>query len=322
MKRPLTLLSYAMIISGITIAFLGYSIPGAIFCSVAYIMALAEVMVISGTFQVTCAVLSNLGLGICLDTMHNGFPLFTIALPTICGTSSTRLLIFNKIGYIKASWYEPLSYAIGLALYITANIQSQVGWAGWALPIPPLFMGSWTLVGKYTTLRDFKRAAQCDLCANPEQPAPDFSLQDEEGNTVSLSDYKSKRHLLLLFVRGDWCPTCHIMLRTYEKNREKFQEKNVLLMAIGPDPIGVNKQMVVKLGLEYKILADEKQEIAQKYGIQMQEPHSAAKYETGVPLPASFLIDKNGIVKFTSRADRMGDFMNPDKIFESIATLN
>ena len=128
--------------------------------------------------------------------------------------------------------------------------------------------------------------------------------------------------MLLLFVRGDWCPSCHIMLRTYQKNREKFQEKNVFVLAIGPDPVDVNKQMVTSLGLEFKILADIKQEVVKLFGVQMQDSNFMVKYEAGVPMPASFLVDKSGVVRYTSRADRAGDFLNPNKIFDVLATLN
>ena len=154
-------------------------------------------------------------------------------------------------------------------------------------------------------------------------PASDFELPDQNGQLVKLSDFKDKRHLLLVFVRGDWCPGCHMMLRTYEKNNLLFQKKNVYVMAIGPDPIGVNREMVEKLGLDFKVLSDENQRTAMNYGVQMKEYNNsfAQSYEPGIPLPASFLIDKNGIVRYVSRPDKVGEFLNPSLIFPIVEQL-
>ena len=94
-------------------------------------------------------------------------------------------------------------------------------------------------------------------------------------------------------------------------------------MAIGPDPVGVNREMVLKLGLEFKVLADEKQRTAMKYGVQLDEYDNdfADTYEEGIPLPASFLVDINGIVRYVSRPDRVGEFLNPGKIFPILEQL-
>jgi peroxiredoxin len=105
---------------------------------------------------------------------------------------------------------------------------------------------------------------------------------------------------------------------------ERFREKNVYAMAIGPDPIGVNREMVEKLGLEFKVLSDEKQKTAMIYGVQLDtyDNDFADKYEEGIPLPASFLVDKDGIVRYISRPDRVGEFLDPRTIFPIIDKLS
>jgi peroxiredoxin Q/BCP len=211
---------------------------------------------------------------------------------------------------------------IGSGLYMTANIGAPVGWTGWVFPAIPLSLGVFMTGGNLKDIFSFQKTKLVDYEVEAGKPVPDFTLPDQDGKSVSLSELKGKRHLLLLFVRGDWCPSCHIMLRTYEKNREKFQEKDIMILAIGPDPIGVNKKMVLSLGLDYKILSDTTQEVVKRFGIQMQESTQKANYEEGIPMPASFLVDKKGIVRFTSRADRAGDFLNQNKIFEVLPSLN
>ena len=156
------------------------------------------------------------------------------------------------------------------------------------------------------------------------QEAINFNLPDQDGNPVSLADFKNQRHVLLIFVRGDWCPGCHMMLRTYEKNNEKFRARNIFAMAIGPDPVGVNRGMVEKLGLDFKVLSDEGQKTAMLYGVQLShyENNFSENYEEGIPLPASFLVDKQGVVRYVSRPDKVGEFLNPSLIFPIIESLH
>jgi len=154
--------------------------------------------------------------------------------------------------------------------------------------------------------------------------APDFLLPNQYGNSVKLSDYYGKRHVLLIFVRGDWCPYCHMIMRTYMKESDKFKERNIMLIAIGPDPVGINREMAQKLGLDYEVLSDDKMKVAQEYGIRLPdfELMSATKHDEGMPLPASFLIDKTGTVVYTSRTEKPGEFLDPRLIFPIVENLN
>lgn len=322
MKRPLTILSFLLSITGISVAITGYIFIGAILCIIAHLFAFIEAKKVTGNIQSFCAFLAHLGLGISLDLMHQGFSWFTITLCILYAVGDVRMLLFTRMGYINMKWYESVMWAIGVSFYIISNIKTSIGWEGWALPGLALFSATFSVIGMFMDMGDFIKTKNIDYLVDVGKPVPDFSLPDHEGKPISTSDFRNKQHMLLLFVRGDWCPSCHIMLRTYEKNREKFQDKNVFLLAVGPDPEGVNKQMANNLGLEYRILSDTKQEVVQRFGIQMQESHFAAKYETGIPMPASFLVDKGGIVRYTSRADRAGDFLNPNKIFDVLTTLN
>jgi peroxiredoxin len=126
----------------------------------------------------------------------------------------------------------------------------------------------------------------------------------------------------MIFVRGDWCPSCHIMLRTYQRHKEKFTNKNITIMAIGPDPVGVNREMVESLNVDYKILSDESLECSSKYGIKKAPNNPMTKYEEGIPLPASFLVCQEGVLRYTSRADKPGEILNPAEIFSVIDKLN
>jgi peroxiredoxin len=80
---------------------------------------------------------------------------------------------------------------------------------------------------------------------------------------------------------------------------------------------------VERLNLDFKVLSDEGQKIAMNYGVQLEEYDNAfaEKYEEGIPLPASFLVDKSGVVRYVSRPDKVGEFLNPSLIFPIIDSL-
>ena len=152
--------------------------------------------------------------------------------------------------------------------------------------------------------------------------APDFSLPDENGNMVVLSEFKGKRDVLVFFIRGDFCPFCQMMLRTFQKEREKFIQKNVVMLSVSPGPVDINKEMVKKFGLDYKLLCDTPQEVMQKYGC-----HDAADkrvYSEGMPIPGTFLIDKKGVLRYFSRADacKPGEAFNPSSILAALESLS
>ena len=101
-----------------------------------------------------------------------------------------------------------------------------------------------------------------------------------------------------------------------------LQEKNVTLLCIGPDPVGVNKKMAEKIGVNYSILSDEGQKVVVQYTVELQPPlPNIPKSYKGIPLPASFLIDKEGFIRHTSRVDHVGEVLSPEDIFITLEKL-
>ena len=152
------------------------------------------------------------------------------------------------------------------------------------------------------------------------QPAPSFTLPDENGNMISLSDFKGKRDVLVFFIRGDFCPVCQMMLRTFQKEREKFIQKNITMISIGPGPAEINLDIVKKFGLDYKLLCDAQQEVMEKYGC--RDPADKRAYPEGMPIPGTFLIDKKGLLRYYSRADKAEEVFNPSTIVDALESLN
>ena len=286
---------------------------------VSYLILLAEMKKHAGNFQLYGMLFSILTLGSSIDHLHPLVLFMSIAM--LVSFLSFKKYFRQWFSETTALWLDPVFVVASFGIYIFGNIHYDYGWKGWAFPALPLaataFLSIMDFVWGNKTL---KYIAEKKLIHAMGNKAPDFCLKDYEGNEIKLSDYYGKRHVLLMFVRNAWCPSCHIMLRTYQRNSEKFREKNILLCAIGPDATDVNKQMASDLGIDFKVLTDEGQKTAMAYRVHL--PSEIVGIAEGMALPASFLVCDKGIIRYTSRADRVGEFLDPNSIFPVLESLN
>lgn len=319
-----TTLGLLLNIAAIVCLALGYNLAAAILSLVAYFASIKEVSKYTSWYQFINVYAASVLLGLSVNYPFTGIPFLLIACFLAALGSITRIVFFRIFSYTNHAWFEPLMFVLSIIAYVIGNISIGHQWMGYTFPILIISFQSVLAWGIIKDKKQLLASAAGGYKVKIGKAADAFELPDQNGELVRLSDFKDKRHLLLIFVRGDWCPGCHMMLRTYEKNNMKFAEKNIMVMAIGPDPVGVNRGMVEKLGLDFKVLADEGQKTAMVYGVQLKEYDNdfAEKYEEGIPLPASFLIDKNGIVRYVSRPDKVGEFLNPSLIFPIIDGLD
>ncbi len=322
--HPTTALASILSAIAIILLAMGFTLVPSVLGILAFFAALRELPVYTSTYQFVMVSLACIITGASIDLSYGHFPLTTVAMLFFAAVPVIRIAFFPVFSYTGYSWFEPLMTALGIASLVASNLIFHHDWTAWVLPLPLLLFCIGFAWGTTNDKNQLLKSARGGYRVQTGKPADEFELPDQDGHKVRLSDFRGKRHVLLIFVRGDWCPGCHMMLRTYEKNNEKFRSKNVLVMAIGPDPVGVNRNMVEKLGLEFKVLSDEGQRTAMVYGVQLKEYDNAfaEKYEEGIPLPASFLIDKSGIVRYVSRPDKVGEFLNPSLIFPIVDQLD
>ena len=238
-----------------------------------------------------------------------------------------RALWMEKLGYSQGIWIEPTFLFVALAIYIVeVKLNTAISSDTKFFPIA-FFVVNGILIGDVVLdgIKIKKRVKQgYGLAAG--DAAPDFTLENENNEKVSLADFKDKHHVLLIFVRGEWCPLCHIMLRTYMKESVQFREKNVFLLVVGPDPTGVNKKMAQDLKLDFHILSDPSLKVTHSYRLKIKAEHlmHADNYneEKEVPLPASFLIDKKGNIRYCSNPNKIGEVVKLNDIFPVLQSID
>ncbi len=324
-KTPVrTYSSIILQLTAVVLFYYDHRLPAQLIAIAACTLAAMDVPVFTGWLQNLVGITAVIVLGQTIEFGSGSFPLLSISL--FFGTIAilVRLIFFNSMLHTKALWLDPLLMIISFAFYVAGNILYDHSWQGWLLPLPSLLFSTKLIVSFIIEGRKYLSVVAQGYKAEMGKLAPDFSLPDTDGKTISLSSFRGSRHILLLFIRGDWCPACHVMLRTYERKKEKFQEKNVFLIAVGPDPVGVNRDMAERIGIDYSILADEQQKTAAMYGVRIEKDPILRDHPTtkqGLPLPASFLICDKGIVRYHSSPERVGEFLHPEYVFSALEKI-
>jgi peroxiredoxin len=307
-------------------SYINFPFVAAITATIAFMFVFVENQKITSRFQHFSMPVIALFLGFVIERNLPGFPFIALAILTAVAGLIARMVFIKTFSYSKFRYFELMTLMIAACftfLKVKTNPQE------WIFLFPVYIILMMLMVHSYIIVKNafmLEKGAKAGYNASVGVEAPDFLLPDQFGNGVTLSEYKGKRHILLIFVRGDWCPYCHMIMRTYMRESERFKQKNIMLMAVGPDPVGINREMAQKLGLDYLVLSDEKMLVAQEYGIRLPDfelPMSSATFhEEGMPLPASFLIDKNGMVVYTSRTEKPGEYLDPRLIFPIVENLN
>ena len=120
--------------------------------------------------------------------------------------------------------------------------------------------------------------------------APDFTLNSQENKPVSLHDFKGK-WVVLYFYPKDMTTGCTIEAHNFERDLAKYQAKNAVILGVSVQDEKSHQEFCTKESLTFKLLADTKKEVSEKYGSVMSL--GVAKLSAR----HTFLIDPNGNVK-------------------------
>lgn len=124
--------------------------------------------------------------------------------------------------------------------------------------------------------------------------APDFALQNQDGETVRLSDYAGKR-VVLYFYPKDMTPGCTNQACDFRDNYEQFKDLNTVILGVSPDPIERHQKFIDKHELPFPLLADTEQEVAKLYDVWKLKKMFGKEFY-GIER-STFIIDEEGIVR-------------------------
>jgi thioredoxin-dependent peroxiredoxin len=125
------------------------------------------------------------------------------------------------------------------------------------------------------------------------QEAPDFTLPDQDGNGVRLSELRGQPVVLYFFPKAD-TPGCTAQACGVRDHRNDYEHSGARVVGVSPDTVTAQRNFADKYGLDFTLLADENHEVADLYGV-WGEKKMYGKTYMGVTR-ATFLIDFEGKV--------------------------
>jgi peroxiredoxin Q/BCP len=126
--------------------------------------------------------------------------------------------------------------------------------------------------------------------------APDFGLEDQDGNMVKLTDYRGKKLLVYFYPKAD-TPGCTKQACSVRDARSDLSKSGLTVVGISPDTPDKQKKFEGKYDLNFPLLSDTDHSVADAYGAWGEKSMYGKKYE-GI-IRSSILIDEYGKVAQT-----------------------
>ena len=134
--------------------------------------------------------------------------------------------------------------------------------------------------------------------------APSFTLPNEQGERISLSDFAGKK-VILYFYPKDMTPGCTTEACDFRDAHEDFSKQNAVILGVSGDSAAKHVKFIDKYELPFSLLVDEQHDIAEAYGVWQQKKNFGKEY-MGI-VRSTFLINEEGIVEQEWRNIRVKD---------------
>lgn len=167
--------------------------------------------------------------------------------------------------------------------------------------------------------------------------APNFRLPNAAGEEVELASRLATGPVVLSFYRGEWCPYCNLELRALQAALPRFQGHGASLIAISPQSPDHSLSVAEKNELSFDVLSDVHQEAIRAFRVQFTVPadlqdlhrnvfHNDLSARTAdgswdLPVPATFVIDRGGIIRARYVSADYRTRMDPDDIEAALAAI-
>lgn len=187
-----------------------------------------------------------------------------------------------------------------------------------------------------STVEQLLTSGAAEQALNEGAHAPDFTLPDALGNSMTLSQLLTRGPVVLAFYRGAWCPYCNLQLHAYQQILPQIQALGASLVAISPQTPDQSLSLAEKHELTFAVLSDGGNQVARAYGLvfTIDEAVRAAHKQVGadlpayngdesweLPMPGTFLIDQSGTVRLAFVDPNYTHRLDPSMLLERLADL-
>lgn len=166
--------------------------------------------------------------------------------------------------------------------------------------------------------------------------APDFTLNNALGEPVRLQDKLKEGPVVLVFYRGAWCPFCNMHLHVLQKGLPEFRKYGAQLITITPQTPDKSVEQFKEKGYPFEVLSDLDSRVMKAYRLYFELPSDLiAVYRkhgldieafngegrTVLPVPGSFVIDTDGVVRAMHADTDYKQRMEPAAIVDALKKM-
>lgn len=154
---------------------------------------------------------------------------------------------------------------------------------------------------------------------NTGQLAPDFVLNNTEGNPIRLSDFRGKHHVLILFFPKAFTRVCTDELCSVKDDLSRYEQLQARILGISVDSPSVLADYKKELQLNFTLLSDEEKKVSDLYGSIYHAPDNPSVLT--VSKRSAFVIDKQGVVQYSEvleDAYQVPDFMAINAVLDRL----
>jgi peroxiredoxin Q/BCP len=130
---------------------------------------------------------------------------------------------------------------------------------------------------------------------HPGQAAPPFVLPDADMQTVSLSAFKGKKHVVLYFYPRDGTPGCTLVTTDFSDHEDQFDKCDCVVIGVSRDDCLTHADFRDKQGVTIALLSDPEGEVCRQYGVIQEKETEGVRRECLVR--STFVIDKKGVIR-------------------------
>ena len=171
----------------------------------------------------------------------------------------------------------------------------------------------------------------------PGDAAEDAALPNAAGETVRLAEQWARGPVVLVFYRGGWCPFCNLQLRAYQAVLPDIEALGARLIAISPQSPDHASTQQEKEALRFDVLSDQGGVAAARYRLLFELPPSLSETMANkmnldltaynatdrwiLPVPATFIIDRTGVVRYAYANPDFMRRLEPGVVLEQLRKL-
>lgn len=148
------------------------------------------------------------------------------------------------------------------------------------------------------------------------QQAPDFTLPDQNGKQLTLSELRGETVVLYFYPKAD-TPGCTIQACGVRDRAADYEKAGVRVLGVSPDEVADVKKFAEKFDLEFTLLADADHAVAEAYGVWGEKSLYGRKY-MGVTR-ATFIVDPDG--RIARAFPKVSPKTHDDVVLEALAEL-